>query len=47
MKNKAKIYKETIDYSICGKKNLVKKYICMHIKRRHPESEYSKIINQE
>lgn len=46
MINKEKIYKETIDCPICGKKKLIKKYISMHIKRRHPQSEYSKIISQ-
>ena len=32
--------------SYMWQKNLVKNYISMHIKRRHPESEYNKIITQ-
>lgn len=46
MNNDKKLCKQRIDCPICGKKNFVKQYISMHIKREHPGSEYSQLISK-
>ena len=47
MKNNKENQKPKIDYPICHKKDLVKQYISYHMKRKHPVSQYSKLIKRE
>ena len=46
MKNNRTNKKQKIDCPICHKKVLVKQYISYHLKRKHPESQYSKLIKR-
>lgn len=46
MKNNITNQKPKIDCPICHKKDLVKQYISYHMKRKHPESQYSKLIKR-
>ena len=46
MKSNTINQKTKIDCPICHKKDLVKQYISYHMKRKHPESQYSKLIKR-